>query len=137
MPNVQILALFLLAAAAAFYLWRGVQRRIRADERFFLSLVERVSQVVQSRGFRLVRNQHFPNSFGHRIAVFEGAGAFLDLALDGKERDVRLSRRTSDSRTATGEVLADRYLGFYPSEADYDRATAAIVDAIASVDGAA
>jgi len=138
MHPLQVAALVLLGLGLSIYLWRSVKRRMRADEQFFTLLVERISQILQPKGFQLTRHLYLPKSFGHRIATFEGPAVLLDLMLDGKERDVRLTRRgRDDSNAATEEVLADGYLGFAPTTADYARATGAVLDAAASMPGAA
>lgn len=116
------------------YVWRNVQRGIRDNGRFFSSLVERVSQVLQPKGFTLTKHVYLPKSFGHRIATFESATLFVDVLFDGKERDIRLTRRAPEqSNLSAGEVLAEAYLGFHPTTAEYTRATALILDGAASI----
>ncbi len=108
------------------------------EAEFFGALVARLSQLLEPKGFRLTRQVHLPKSFGHRMATFEGSAFVIDLDLDGKEHDVRLIRRgREESSGLVGEVLAEGNLGVAATPADHARATAAILDAAASIDGAA
>jgi hypothetical protein len=138
MHPFQVAAIVVLALGVIIYVWRGVKRGMRANEEFFSALIVRVSQVLQPKGFRLTRHVYRPKSFGHRIATFEGPASLVEVFLDGKEQDVRLTRtRSEEPNPSREEVLAGGYLGPFPTPADYTRVAAAIIDAAASIDGAA
>jgi len=57
MHPLQVAALVLLGLGLSIYLWRSVKRRMRADEQFFTLLVERISQILQPKGFQLTRHR--------------------------------------------------------------------------------
>ena len=78
MHPMQMALLIALAIGAALYVWRGVTRSMRADADFFRTLVDRLSQVLGPKGFRLTRNVHLPQSLGHRVARFEGSELLVD-----------------------------------------------------------
>src|SRR2546427_7056728 len=70
MLPLQLAAIVALVVGAAIYVWRGVTRDMRTIEQFFRGLVQRLSQVLEPKGFRLTRHVYMRQSFGHRIATF-------------------------------------------------------------------
>jgi len=66
---------------------------MRADAQFFTDLVQRLSAILEAKGFRLTRHVHLPKSFGHRIATFEGPSFIVDAAWEGRDREILLLQR--------------------------------------------
>src|SRR5206468_2045242 len=92
----------------AAYIWRGVKRSMQADARFFTDLVQRLTPILEAKGFRLTRHVYMPKSFGHRIATFEGPAFIVDAAWEGRDREILLlQRELGQSNVSAGGHLAE------------------------------
>ncbi len=132
--SIQLLLLAAVGLAAAVYIWMGVQRSMQATARFFNGLVQRLSPVLEAKGFRLTRHVYLRKSFGHRIATFEGPSFIVDLAWEGRDREILLLQRSLDqSNVAAGDHLADAHIPQGAPSEVYARATETIMRAAESV----
>src|SRR6266511_1484475 len=111
---------------------------MQADAMFFGTLVQRLSVVLAPKGFRLIRNLYLRQSFGHRVATFEGTAFNVDAAWEGRDRDILLLRRDpQESNVSAGRQLADFHIPQGAAPEVYAQAIDIIVSAAASIEGAA
>ena len=109
---------------------------MRADAMFFADLVQRLSPILEGKGFRLTRDVYMPKSFGHRIATFEGPSFIVDAAWDGREREILLLRRElGQTSVSAGEHLAAAHLPQGAAVEVYGRATETLLTAAAAIGG--
>ena len=101
----QVIVLAVLAIGIATYVARSITRRTRADEEFFVGLVDRLMEVLEPKGLRYAGPFDPPKAFSYRIATFEGATFVVEAAWDGREREVSLVQRVSRD---TGSVSEQR-----------------------------
>ena len=134
MSTIQLVVLAAVALGGAAYIWRGVKRSMQADARFFTDLVQRLTPILEAKGFRLTRHVYMPKSFGHRIATFEGPAFIVDAAWEGRDREILLlQRELGQSNVSAGGHLAEAHIPQGASAEVYDRATDTIVAAAASL----
>ena len=134
MSTIQLLVLAAVALGAAAYIWRGVKRSMQADALFFTDLVQRLSPILEAKGFRLTRHVHLPKSFSHRIATFEGPSFIVDAAWEGRDREILLlQRELGQSNVSAGDHLAEAHIPQGASSEVYARATDTIVTAAVSI----
>jgi hypothetical protein len=132
--TIQLVVLAAVVLGGAAYIWRGAKRSMRADAAFFTDLVQRLTPILEGKGFRLTRHVHMPKSFGHRVATFEGRSFIVDAAWEGRDREILLLQRAPDqSNVSAGEHLAGAYIPQGASSEVYARATDTIVTAAASI----
>jgi hypothetical protein len=129
----QVFVLGFLAVGAAAYIWRGVRRSEAAEERFFRTLVERLSQVLEPKGFRLTRNENRKRNFGLRMATFEGSAFLIDAMFEGEDRAVLLVRRDTGKPVSTGDRLAYAHIPEGARPAVFAQANDAIVAAASAL----
>ena len=138
MSTFQVTALIAIALATAIYVWRGVTRDMRTIEQFFRGLVQRLSQVLEPKGFRLTRHVYMRQSFGHRIATFQGASFQVDAAWEGRDREILLLQRALDEgNVSAGRILARAHLPQGTLSAAFVEASNVIVTAANAIEGAA
>jgi len=77
---------------------------MQADARFFTDLVQRLTPILEAKGFRLTRHVYMPKSFGHRIATFEGPAFIVDAAWEGRDREILLLQRQLDQSMSQPET---------------------------------
>jgi len=136
-PTVQLVVLAAVVLAGAAYIWRGAKRSMRADAAFFAELVQRLTPILEGKGFRLTRHVHMPKSFGHRIATFEGRSSIVDAAWEGRDREILLLQRALDqSNVSAGDHLAAASIPQGASSETYARATDTILTAAATIGAA-
>ena len=137
MSTIQLLVLAAVALGAAAYIWRRVKRGMQADAAFFNDLVERLSPILVAKGFRLTRHVYMPQSFGHRIATFEGPAFIVDAAWEGRDREILLLQRDlGQSNVSAGDHVAEAHIPQGASSEVYTRATDTILKAAASIGAA-
>ncbi len=138
MHPLQLAAIVALVVSAAIYVWRGVTRDMRTIEQFFRGLVQRLSQVLEPKGFRLTRHVYMRQSFGHRIATFQGANFQVDAAWEGRDREILLLQRALDEgNVSAGRILARAHLPQGTLSAAFVEASNVIVTAANAIEGAA
>jgi hypothetical protein len=107
---------------------------MQADALFFTDLVQRLSPILEAKGFRLTRHVHLPKSFSHRIATFEGPSFIVDAAWEGRDREILLlQRELGQSNVSAGDHLAEAHIPQGASSEVYARATDTIVTAAVSI----
>ena len=137
MSTIQLVVLAAVVLGGAAYIWRGVKRSMQADAAFFTDLVQRLTPILEGKGFRLTRHVHMPKSFGHRIATFEGRSFIVDAAWEGRDREILLLQRALDqSNISAGDHLAAASIPQGASSETYARATDTILTAAATIGAA-
>jgi len=107
---------------------------MQADARFYTDLVQRLTPILEAKGFRLTRHVYMPKSFGHRIATFEGPAFVVDAAWEGRDREILLLQRPLDqSNVSAGDHLAAAHIPQGASSEVYARAADTIVTAAGSI----
>jgi hypothetical protein len=136
MDSMQVAALIAVGLVAIIYVWRGVQRALRAETEFFQALVKQLARLLEPKGFRLAGD--LAQASGLRIATFIRGASVVDAVWEAREREISLVRRAShEAEVSTRDIVARAHVPEGATADAYAAAARVIVDAAEVLDGAA